>query len=342
VRFGSRPLFANSVDEPLYVDRIGEADRIVRAVQNSLTCLVLGDPGSGRTTLLYRVGALLGAAGYHVVIVPAYGTGETPAAVLAAAIQATITRFDIVVESQVFDPSDLFRQRPTNRALTVDAEQFPVALADFRNLLSHIPNTQLVVVLDELSAPSAYELFGRHRDELWELPVTWIVSGNVSQRQQYLTPPADAFFEIVVELGPLSSGQAVELLKKRLEGDLLPNGMLEEIARGGSTNPRELIARARDVLFESDDAGIRLRELADLDHQISQLGRSASMLAAELSALGPVVASDKRLLERLGWTRSRVVQVLRQLEDAGFVSSREEPRSRGRPVKVYSLKRRSE
>ena len=43
------------------------------------------------------------------------------------------------------------------------------------------------------------------------------------------------------------------------------------------------------------------------------------MLLNELMDLGPVSASDERLLERLGWTRARAAQVLKQLEEAGLV-----------------------
>ena len=61
------------------------------------------------------------------------------------------------------------------------------------------------------------------------------------------------------------------------------------------------------------------------------------MLAAELEALGWASASDERLLDRIGWTRPRVVQVIAELESRGLVDMREENTGRGRPRKLYRL-----
>jgi DNA-binding PadR family transcriptional regulator len=62
------------------------------------------------------------------------------------------------------------------------------------------------------------------------------------------------------------------------------------------------------------------------------------MLAAELAALGGASASDERLLKRLGWTRGRAVQVLKQLEEKGIVTASMRPvEGGGRPRKVYEL-----
>ena len=61
------------------------------------------------------------------------------------------------------------------------------------------------------------------------------------------------------------------------------------------------------------------------------------MLFTEVVDLGPVSASDKRLLDRLGWTRPRAAQVLKQLEDAGLlVVTEEAPDGPGRPRKLYA------
>ena len=62
-------------------------------------------------------------------------------------------------------------------------------------------------------------------------------------------------------------------------------------------------------------------------------------MIAELEALGPVSASDKELLERLGWSRARATQVLNRLQEAGVVtaSTQRDTGSPGRPRKIYSL-----
>jgi predicted transcriptional regulator len=70
---------------------------------------------------------------------------------------------------------------------------------------------------------------------------------------------------------------------------------------------------------------------------LQEVSRPARMLATEIDALGWVSASDQRLLDRMGWTRPRVVQVIAELESRGLVEMREERTGRGRPRKLYRL-----
>jgi predicted ArsR family transcriptional regulator len=71
--------------------------------------------------------------------------------------------------------------------------------------------------------------------------------------------------------------------------------------------------------------------------EAQRLGRPAEMVVAELEASGPLSASDERLLRRLGWTRERAVQVLKQLEGAGLVTTSLQKGPSGRPRKLYGL-----
>jgi predicted ArsR family transcriptional regulator len=70
---------------------------------------------------------------------------------------------------------------------------------------------------------------------------------------------------------------------------------------------------------------------------LENVSRPARMLAQELEAIGWAAASDERLLDRLGWTRTRVIQVIGELRDEGLVQMREERRGRGRPRKLFRV-----
>jgi hypothetical protein len=50
---------------------------------------------------------------------------------------------------------------------------------------------------------------------LWSLPVTWVVAARAGEQVAYVRPPASAFFESVVTVGPLREKAAIRLLKKR-------------------------------------------------------------------------------------------------------------------------------
>jgi len=195
-----------------------------------------------------------------------------------------------------------------------------------------------VIVVDDVTAAAGHALFGRMRDEMWGLGFVWVVAVRTADRGGVLLPPADAFFDRQIDVGPLD-GPAVRALVTRRTGSSSgewPAHVLQ--AFGG--NPRRILDVVRDVVSRpgGPDYQEALDAIARRDAAIHTLGRPESMLAAELAAIGSASASDAALLDRLGWTRGRAVQVLTRLEQAGLVRS-EEARTgkQGRPRKVYRL-----
>lgn len=74
--------------------------------------------------------------------------------------------------------------------------------------------TRVVVVVDGVgSAAAAHTVFGQLRNELWQMEtITWVLGGAVVQRGRYLEPPADAFWESVIELPPLARNDLFTIL----------------------------------------------------------------------------------------------------------------------------------
>src|SRR5690606_39495712 len=109
-----------------------------------------------------------------------------------------------------------------------------------------------------------------------------------------------------------------------------------EIARQiDEGNPRRLLALARAARVTGTSPAEQQEAMARRQVEIAKLGRPATMLMSELESLGPASASDERLLQRLGWTRSRAVQVFRELEDSGFVTASYVRGPAGGRPKVY-------
>jgi hypothetical protein len=194
-----------------------------------------------------------------------------------------------------------------------------------------------VVLLDGLaSGDITHTLFGRLRDELWRLPLTWVVSADPRQLSLFRTPPADAFFETVVALPPLALSEQLDVLRRRLPQEWRS---VERLAGEERGNPRQLLSAAREALVQHRPIEEVLEAQAERETRVASLGRSASMMYAELESLGrPVAASDEELLKRLGVTRERASQVLKQLESHGLLESFTEPAERGRPRRLFRIR----
>lgn len=320
LQLSQRPLTASAADAALFVDRSSELQRLGRAVDLGLNSLVIGDRGSGRTSLLHRFGRSL--AERDAV---AYVDGNRLAVPRADADDL----FHAVVDAVAARGSVLEPEPPS----PIGSERLAVLPRD------------TIVLVDDIDPDIAQDAFGRHRDELWQLPITWVVTGATNVRSRLLAPPADAFFDNVVELGELSEQAALELLLAR--ADAARPG--EEAARRvrvaaaviaretAPRTPRALLAGARNLLLSDEHGALSVHATTALQAAAASAGRPAAMLFTELLDRGPVSASDNDLQQSLGWTRSRIVQVLKELEARNLVVATTASQGRGRPRTLYSV-----
>ncbi len=337
-----RPLLDSRVDMALYLPRPRAETAIRRALTRGLNVLVEGSRGSGRTTLiralLFRSRTQEPSSGR-----PMHYLRASTATSAAELVQLLATR---VLDEPASPPAgrplgstpDAGPERGVHGSeddLLGLADDGASALDQLTRLRRRLEATQPdgprhIVCLDDVDPRVGNQFFGVLRDEVWELPIQWIVTTTPDDAAILLLPPADAFFETRVDLGFLSRQEVAELIEKRLGHPVeLPEGT-------GEWTPREALDLAR---LAPEDWASALDERQRRDEQVARLGRPATMLVAAMEELGPVSPSDDRLLARTGWTSSRVSQVLRQLLDVGLVAYREVRGDRpGRPARLYELR----
>jgi hypothetical protein len=352
----SRPLLDTRADRALYVDRPDESADLERAVAAGLNTLVIGSWGSGKTSFLRHHAYPLREERQHLVEMIDAGSTTDAESLLTLLVERLLGPRGHPVGPE---PNG----RPAGRS---DAGRLLALLDRLRRELPELvdrppqdpdgrpawdPACPVVILLDNAPPAAAHALFGRLRDEVWSLPVVWVLSAESSGVAGFLEPPADAFFEVRVVIGPLDDDAAVRLMRARLAGDPLDDGvtdgLLKRIADGlPERTPRQLVTALREVVVGGAGAVPEASTVDGVTDQqraralrLSHLGRSASMLVAELQSRGGAAsASDDGLLDALGWTRSRAAQVFRQLEAAELVTSSERrSNGAGRPRKVYEL-----
>ncbi|TMK56667.1 MAG: hypothetical protein E6G51_08945 [Actinobacteria bacterium] len=298
-----------------------EGDLVEANCRDGINTLLLGGRGIGKTSLLRNVLFRLREAEF-----PAVGVDAAPAE----------------------DPLDLLKlvaaalRRPNfggariNLGSATGLGEVGAILDELRALRGSAPegSPRTALLVDLPPGAKMHRLFGRFRDEIWQLPFTWIVGAPRESRVELLTPPANAFFEDVIELKPLDRGQQEKLLSLRLSpGEAIPWRLPQE----GENNPRRLLEIARESLRSGEPLDGRLQAIADRELEVSLLGEPAAALYSQLENYGPASASDEDLLGRLGWSRQRVVQVMQVLEGAGLVRGERQRGPAGRPRKVFRI-----
>lgn len=308
VQMTQRALTASTPDGKLFADRADELAAIERAVGLGFNVYVAGQPGSGKTSLLHRVQARLGDRAVYTTVSRSDSFGE-------------------LIEQLAVDLDRLARrERPGDGSVSParrgsDDGAFPPVDALLPLWEASSSTSGTVVLVDGLTDRLHHDLFSRLRDELWEIPVRWVVSGRTG-----LTPPADAFFETTVWLGPLDRGAMGDLLRRRAAtGTAEQAAVLHRLAEIlpdllEPTTPRHVLAVARSVLL-GPDGEAALAELRDRQKVRADVSPTAERVLAALEAFGPTHAGDERLLSEIGTSRARVAQVMRELEEAGLVRS---------------------
>jgi hypothetical protein len=310
-----RPLLDTAADQRLFVKDPSRQHAIKSAFQRSNT-LIVGDYGSGKTSLLYNIRANANER-------------SAPNAMLVDAHVASDARdlIDILLKEAEDDGWVEVAARPIR--------DDPFALvAQIRRLRAASDGS--MILLDDPNAEQAAALFGQLRDELWQLPVWFTVAVNPSIYTSVLSqPPANAFFDSVIELEPFEPNAAVEMLRRRKHRG--------ELAEAITTPGQPMQPRA--VLL-SAEAGPGARYDAELQHDLltraeQVAGRAGAALVAAIWNRGAVSASDVELQRSLGVSRARLAQLLSLLANEGTLvsTSRATSGAIGRPRTLYDINR---
>lgn len=291
---------------------VPELDVLRGAERLGLNVYIGGGPGSGKTTLLRRMEYEYPRVAVFARADPAESTSglldtiaEAMRAPLTVHYPATGTELDVrrleAVMSVTLDEWEDEDQRPR------------------------------VVLVDGASDEQIQVLFGRYRDTLWDLPLTWIVAGSRSTPP----PPSDAFFDRIVQLAPWSRERVRDLIRLRVPQ--WPVRSCDEVASilAPATPTRTLLDLQALVL--TGDRPDLLQAFVDERAEVSQLPGRLRDLYDVLNQAGPTHAGDEWLLEALGVSRSRIVHGLKELESLGLVRAERDGRKVRYTTRLHAL-----
>jgi len=165
-----------------------------------------------------------------------------------------------------------------------------------------------------------------------------VIAGDVRHRASYLTPPADAFFDVLVTIPDWSPERLHEMLARRIADEDLSEADINRLAELADGNPRRMLSIAREAIVEGRRPGSLVRERRERRGRAAEISPDAAALVETLEEVGPVSASDHKLLDALEWPRERAARALKDLERAGLVTgSSRRTEEGGRPRRVYEL-----
>lgn len=300
-----RPLTASKADEALFVNRTSETTTILRAaVELRLNTFVTGPPGSGKTSLLRHVFLHLERSGTPVV----YANVEA-ARSIDEAIGLIATAID--PDSPAASSSSTIAEDETDLIVIENAIE---AKFDDQPLL--------VALIDGADDALTTTLFGRYRDRLWESrTLKWVVAS----RHRAPVPPADAFFDRIVELEPFSQADGATMLAVRAP-EIPDRTRSRLVSVIGSAQPVFWMLAAQSLALADSDPESVIKAITAQHDATRDLPDRLRVLYDAVLDLGPIHASDSQLLARLDVSRPWVATGLKELEEQGLVHAERDGR----------------
>jgi energy-coupling factor transporter ATP-binding protein EcfA2 len=323
IELRTRPLRATHADAGYLVQRESDMATLASALSYGFNVMIVGERGSGKSTLVNLLAARLEEESSQVAQVSG-GRFDTAAGALWGIARKLAADQSNAAESADLVPRD-------------GADELEGAYRALADAAGALPD-RVVIIVDGLAPALVHEIFGRLRDEIWALQLQWVLTGNIEDKAILLAPPADAFFEQVLTLAPLSGPEVGQLLALRDPDGELDTDVRTLISERSAGNPGRALVLARQALVSADPVS-EINRGSVIDQIEQELGEPAARLADDLARNGPSGPSDAQLLRRIGWSRPRAYQVFQALQQAGFaeVSSERSGRA-GRPVHTYRLK----
>jgi len=323
IELRTRPLRATHADAAYLVQRASDMATLVSALSYGFNVMIVGERGSGKSTLVNMLAARLEEENSQVVQISA-GRFDSAAAAL----------WGVTHELAAGESGGLESAQSVPRT---GNDELEVAYRALTHAAGALPDP-VVMIVDGLASTLVHEIFGRLRDEMWALQLQWVVTGNIEEKAILLAPPADAFFEQVLTLAPLTEPEVEELLALRDPEAELGSNVRALIAERSAGSPGRALVLARQALVSPDPVS-ELNRGSVIEQIELELGEPAARLADDLARNGPSGPSDPELLRRIGWSRPRAYQVFQALQQAGFAEVSSERNGRaGRPVHTYRLK----
>lgn len=365
--FSPRPLQSMGDDEAFFVN-IVEIQKIRLAVETNENALIIGERGSGKTSLLNHLY-------YEYVNSKKDKQNTIPVQLNLLQIKnLDQTTFLETLVDNIFDAVMKFRTISEkiksvleagfiSTSLKEDMKSFPITLegnitygrkkADYATLVERLVelihtlqdrDIQIFIIIDDgdkCNSKLIWGMFRGLRDILWDLKVSLIMSVLPEQVSEITKPPLDQFFQYQIKMKPYDQMKTSELIRKRArfakQKMILEEAALERLVADAKGNPRSIISIMKRVLEsvkEAEEITEEIIEMAESPYA-SELNSIERSVVNYLVHNSHVSASSEDFSKNLGVTRSRLAQILNGLRKKGLIKSAKD----GRKEKYYVTSR---
>ena len=357
--FSPRPLQSVGDDKAFFVAANG-TEKANLAIETYENALIVGDRGSGKTSLLNHLRYEYSSLEKNNSNIPVqlnlsrvknFNQTAFLKTLIYSIVDSTMkchaknknTLKEII---RVTNVDTRFLQKIPEGSISNDNKKndvsFEILAEQLQELVSKLQNQNVRIFIiaddgDKTNPGLIWDMFRGIRDILWNLKTPIILSILPEQVSVLTKPPLDQFFTYQVKMKPFDQDKTEELILKRIkfarQKISLEKDVLARLLNDTGGNPRNIISIMKRV-FESTTKTNKITEKMidglNLPYS-SELNGIESHIVSYLVHNPYTSASSEDFSDSVGVTRSRIAQILNGLKEKNLIESKKE----GKKVKYF-------
>lgn len=342
--FSSRPIQSYEEDKNYFVSFREEAEKILLAIETYENAIIIGDRGSGKTSLLNHMM-------YKLMDDPKLICVELSALSLSQFDQITLLRRII---KELREKSEKFRsksekilegifstmdsvQERKERQRRFEEEDDPHVLLKILNvIMNNLRKSQIKICFllddtDKIDSKLVWQTFRNIRDEIWKLKISIILTVLPSQVSEITRPPLDHFFHYWIKISPFNFSSVKELIEQRTQSISskirIDDDALKEILKRADGNPRNVLEILKKIFETESTNKITRKEIDNLGLVFANAMPDIEKAICNYLIRHPYTsASSGDFATQIGVSRSRLAQILNKLKREGLIGSKQDGR----------------
>ncbi len=331
-----RPVYSTYSDKDLFVNRTKEIEELMFAIKNNYNSLIVGNNGEGKTSLLYKIFREFEDSTILFPIITDMSGINDKYSIVDQLINDLLEK--VSDNDSVWDDNELgniiskYNSNISLRYVNEEIRKFSyvetseshkVKLIYLEKILDHLESKtgrKTLFFIDNLSNnPDEFFLtFGTYRDYLWNINCQFCVTCSSLTFGIINKPPLSSFFDRVIKMNPFTQADFEKMFKKR--GVIVPK-LFQFIKIFNRLSPRFAIEITQNIIFNEISEVEIQKTIEILQGKMQSISDSEKNIFQYVLETASVSASDEDLQKSFNISRSRVVQILKKLEEVGLLDS---------------------
>ncbi len=360
--FSSRPILTHEEDKKLFTSFEKNIESIILAIDTFENALIVGDHGSGKSSLLNHIShkltddentLLIKLSALNLENFNQQNFLKHVIEILREESKQYRSKSGKLLDGFIRTMGDKRMQDELEERRAKEYSDLSKLQTKFITMVEHLKENQIKICIivddiDKIDSNLVWLTFRNIRDQIWKLKISIILTVLPNQVSEITKSPLDHFFSYWVKISAFDFKSTKELVQHRLDyahsNIKIDDEAIEETLRRTGGNPRDILDVFRRVFESGKTSSVISRQ--DIE-QVSIIF-SNKLPSLEKDIFNYLVhnpdssSSSTDFAKKMRVSRSRIAQILSKLRKDGYIISHKQGKVVRYSVTDSGLERRKE